>query len=133
MMTIPDTATLRKALEITIKIECLQVELHTLLSSASEKVVEKVPQKKRLSKKTSAPLSKTKKESAVAETGVLESPEPLQKVPQEEMLLMDDDGMEQLALRPSSGPVSGPASGSAFGPDSIPVEESCSLVHPLVH
>ncbi len=116
-MNIPDTATLRKALKITIEIERLQAELHTLLAGSVTNTVEKLPQKKSLSKKNAAPLSQAKKSDVIAEKSVPQPTEPFQKALPDEVLLMDDDGMEQLALRPTSES------------DSKPTEESCSLVY----
>ena len=118
-MTIPDTATLRKALEITIEIERLQAELHLLLAGSTSEPVEKLPRKKRLSKKSTAPLPKVKKTEVALEAPVLQPAEPFQKLLQDELLLTDDTGMEQLALRPT--PETGLES------DVNPAEESCSL------
>ncbi len=119
-MNIPDTATLRKALEITIKIERLQEELHLLLAGSTSKPVEKLPPKKRLSKKNTASLPKVKTSEVALDAPVFEPAEPFQKLLQDELLLADDTGIEPLALRPTDEP--------ALESEIKPAEESCSLV-----
>lgn len=101
-MNIPDTTTLRKAIALTTKIERLQEQLHTLLAeNLLAKPKESLPKSVRSTRKKSQALQQaieknSQKEIFTSETKVSLPLELEDKNP--ELLLMADDGQEQLAL-----------------------------------
>lgn len=107
-MNIPDTATLRKAIAITTKIERLQEELRILLTEKQLSSPKASSRKTAVKKQKKSPiLEKTIEEPSQQETlPAVEPSAPLEiedTVP--ELLLQDDAGQEQLVLIPNTAPL----------------------------
>lgn len=104
-MNIPDTATLRRAIAITTKIERLQEQLRTLLAGSSLTTDETatLPKSSATKKKSVRGETQDSKESmpktfSTSSEPSLSLPLELEDPQAKELLLMEDGGQEQLAI-----------------------------------
>ncbi|MBX9743478.1 MAG: hypothetical protein K2W99_08090 [Chthoniobacterales bacterium] len=108
MMNIPDAATLRKAIAITTEIERLQERLHALLTESVIKPKQSGSKAVLKKQKKSQALQQAVEEQPKVVSPSIEAPSlPLEpEGKNSELLLMEDDGQEQLALVSENKPES---------------------------